>query len=223
MKVVDAEYSGEAHAYYGDYVQHEIELFYRRIKAEDEDRQRKDYLHYRHGKIKFYPAPDEVIVVNKGVGRGDEEIEDEHEKVTMIVVPDAAAGEDAVVVALQDASVAGRTVPGARRRQSFAGRAQPPAVLSLRCLGGHHRPPRARVAQHGVREIPDDVHHQEVAEDEVTNVGQAASLVQLRQNHPQLEPVDERHDRQHERHRRQVAQRPGQNFFSDYHRSRSLR
>lgn len=135
----------------------------------------------------------------------------------MIVVAHAAAGEHAVMVALEDAGVADVAVPGARRRQAFAGSAQPPPIGRLRRAHRHDAAAGAGVAQHREREVTNDVEHDEAAEGEVNRVRQAHVPVQPRQDYPQAEPVHERRDRQDEDHRQQIADGPRPHLPPDSH------
>lgn len=218
IEVINAQHSGVQGAHHRHDVQQHVKLIDGAVEAEEEDRHGEDHLDDGHRKLEGYPAPDEEAAVAEGVRRAEEQVPQEHDEVPVIVIADAAAGEHAVVVALQDARVAGVAVPGAGRREALADRAQPPPVRHRRGAHRHYAPADAGVAQHRVREVTYDIQHDEATEDEVELVRQVLVPVQSRQYYPQSEPVHERRYGQHEGHRQQIADSPRPHFFPDYHR-----
>lgn len=138
-------------------VQQQVELINGVVKAKEEDGYRKNHLNDRHRELKGHSAPDEVTAVKEGVGCPQEQVPQKHDKVSVIVVADAATGKHTVVIPLKDAGVAGGAVPGSRRRQGLADGAQPPAVRGSRRAHRHYAPLGAGVAEHGIRKITYDV------------------------------------------------------------------
>jgi len=85
------------------------------VEAKEEDRHGKDHLDDRHWKLEGYPSPDEDAAVAEGVRHAEKQVQQEHDEVPVIVVTHATAGEHAVVIALENASVTDIAVPRAWR------------------------------------------------------------------------------------------------------------
>lgn len=113
--MINAQHSGVQSTHCRYNVQQQVELIDRAVKAKKEDRDGKDHLDDGHRELEGCPAPDEEAAVEEGVRRAEEQIPQEHDEVSVIVVAHAASGEHAVVIPLQDADVAGVAVPGSRR------------------------------------------------------------------------------------------------------------
>lgn len=113
--MINAQHSGVQSTHCGYNVQQQVELIDGAVKTEEEDRDGEDHLDDGHWKLEGHPAPDEEVAVEEGVRRAEEQIPEEHDEVTVIVITHAASGEDAVMITLQDADVAGVAMPGSRR------------------------------------------------------------------------------------------------------------
>lgn len=116
------------------------------VKTEKEDRHGKDHLNDRHREFEGCSGPDEKTAVGEGIRRAEEQIPQKHDEVSVIVIAHAASGEHAMVIPLQDASVADIAVPGSRRREALADGTQPPSVRGFRRAYRHYVPLDAGVA-----------------------------------------------------------------------------
>lgn len=113
--MINAQHSSIQSTHCRHDVQQQVELIDRAVEAEEEDRDGKDHLDDGHRELEGRSGPDEEAAVAEGVSRTEEQIPQEHDEVSVIVIAHAASGEHAVMIPLEDAGVAGVAVPGSRR------------------------------------------------------------------------------------------------------------
>lgn len=92
--------------------------------------------------------------------------------------------EKAVMVAFQDANVAGVAVPGAGRRHRLAYRAQLPQLAIRPDRSDDILAHDARVAHHHGQHIGQDVEQNERADGKVQPIGERVDVIELRYHHP---------------------------------------
>lgn len=135
----------------------------------------------------------------------------------MIVMSHTAGRKYTMMIPLQDTRVTSRTMPGSRRCNRLADSAKPPAFLDTGSTRRHHHLSNAGVTEHRIGKVANNVNHNEASQTKVKYVHSRALFIQIRQDNPQLEPVEQRYDYQQERRGEDVAGRSRQNFPSDQH------
>ena len=123
---------------------------------------------------------DRVIDIQEVTVEGaDRQIQQKVDEVSVVVVPDAVAGEYAVVVTFEHAHVAHPTVLRPGRRVSFAHGTEPPARLED---ARQHHVTRRRVGRDRAHEARHHAGVEEQAEDDVQPKRTRAVFVDVRQN-----------------------------------------
>lgn len=126
LQVVQQEETGEEHSQHSDQIQRQVQSVPAGIEYDHGEREQQ--LQHRPDVQETIGVncPYEIVVKDVRVGRSHKQIKDHHQEEALVLVSNTARRKDAVMVALQDASITDIAVPGSGWSQGFAFGAESP-------------------------------------------------------------------------------------------------